>query len=347
MTPPIRFLALVVGGWAAARVVVLVTGGEMPAGTEPVSMRAPTVEIAAKRNVPLPFEAVASSSVSAGPLRKVAFHRPQRTIEQVPAAMRNVERSPVSAKQATVHAPVRTIVTAARQIARKPVTMVPRPTVQPVAVVQASARRLSGSAWMLARGARVAAVASNGVLGGDQAGARVLYRLNRDAGAPLSVSARVSSPLRHAGAEAALGVEWQPVAGAPIRLLVERRQRVSGDGRSAWVVLAHGGVSDRPVAGGLRLDAYAQAGVVGARARDPFADGGATLVSPLTIDGIGDLAVGAGVWGGAQPGAARLDVGPRVTTRIGRARVSLDWRFRVAGGAAPASGPSFTVGTDF
>lgn len=346
MTPPIRFLALAVGGWAAARVVALLTGGEMPAGVEPVSARAPAVEVATKRSLPR-FGAIASSSADAGPLRKAAFHRPRTTVEQAPAAMRNLDRSPVSVKQAAVRAPVRTVVTAARRIAREPVTMALRPTVQPVAVVQASAGRLSGSAWMLARGARVAAVASNGLLGGDQAGARVLYRLNNNAGAPVSVSARVSSPLRHAGAEVAIGVEWQPVAGAPVRLLAERRQRVSGDGRSAWAVLTHGGVSDRLVAGGLRLDAYAQAGVVGARTLDLFADGGATLTRPLDVEDFGNLAVGAGAWGGAQPGAARLDVGPRVTTRIGRARVSLDWRFRVAGEAAPASGPSLTVGTDF
>ena len=347
MTPPIRFLALIIGGWAAARVVVLVAGGELPAGVEPVSMRVPAVEVATKRSAP-PFRNVASSSIDVSPLQKAAFHLPRKAIEQAPAVMREFQETP---KQAALSAPIlpaRMVAIAADQrIAKEPFATALRPVDQPTTVVQPSAGRLTGSAWMLARDARVAAVASNGVLGGDQAGARVLYRLNREAGAPLSLSARVSSPLRHAGAEAAIGVEWQPVAGVPVRLLAERRQRVSGDGRSAWAVLAHGGVSDQRVAGELRLDAYAQAGVVGARARDPFVDGGATLVRPLNVEILGDLAVGAGAWGGAQPGAARLDVGPRVTTRIGRARVSLDWRFRVAGGAAPASGPSLTVGTDF
>jgi hypothetical protein len=40
-----------------------------------------------------------------------------------------------------------------------------------------------------------------------------------------------------------------------------------------------------------------------------------------------------------------------VTTTLGaagvRARVSLDWRFRVAGAAAPGSGPALTVATGF
>lgn len=197
---------------------------------------------------------------------------------------------------------------------------------------------------MLARGGSEAAVASNGLLGGSQAGARLLFRVNDDAAAPLSLSARVSAPLRSNGTEAAIGVEWHPVAGLPVRMLAERRQRLSGDGRSAFALLVHGGVSDRRVAAGLRLDAYAQAGVVGARSRDLFADAGATLVRPLGARGV---AIGAGAWGGVQPGASRLDVGPRITTAVGTARVSLDWRLRVAGSAAPSSGPSLTVGTDF
>lgn len=202
---------------------------------------------------------------------------------------------------------------------------------------------------MLARGGdEVAATASNGLLGASQGGVRLLYRVNDNVSRPFSLSARVTSPLRRQGAEAAAGVEWQPLAGMPVRILAERRQRVSGDGRSAFALLAHGGVSDRRVAAGLRLDAYAQAGVVGALSRDLFADAAATLVRPL---GAGQLAVGAGAWGGVQPGAARLDVGPRITTTLkvaGRStRVSLDWRFRIAGVSAPASGPSLTMGTDF
>lgn len=202
---------------------------------------------------------------------------------------------------------------------------------------------------MLVHGRGEAAAAGNGVLGGSQTGARLLYRINANAANPLSVSGRIASPLRREGTEAALGVEWQPVAGVPVRVLAERRQRVNGEGRSAFALLAHGGVSALPVAAGFRLDAYAQGGVVGARSRDLFADAGATLTRPLGDDR--GLAIGAGAWGGVQPGVARLDVGPRVTTTLGalgpNMRVSLDWRFRVAGDAAPASGPSLTIGTDF
>lgn len=202
---------------------------------------------------------------------------------------------------------------------------------------------------MLINGDGVPRIGDGGVLGGSQTGARLLYRINRDTARPLWASVRIAAPLRRSGVEAAVGVEWQPAAGFPVRVLAERRQRVSGDGRSAFALLAHGGVSGVPVAAGFRLDAYAQGGVVGMQRRDLFADGGATLVRPLGSER--GVAVGAGIWGGAQPSAARLDVGPRITTTLGgaglNARASLDWRFRIVGDAAPGSGPSLTVGTDF
>ncbi len=181
------------------------------------------------------------------------------------------------------------------------------------------------------------------MLGGSQTGARLLFRVNDDLARPVSLSVRASSPLRRDGTEAAVGVEWQPIAGVPVRVLAERRVRVSGEGRSAFALLAHGEVNDRSVAGDWRLDVYAQAGIIGARSRDLFADGGMTLVRPISET----LAIGGGAWGGVQPGAARFDVGPRATVSLGRARLSVDYRFRIAGDAAPASGPALTVSTGF
>ena len=64
-----------------------------------------------------------------------------------------------------------------------------------------------------------------------------------------------------------------------------------------------------------------------------------------------DLLAGAGVWGAAQPGAARLDVGPHIALRIPAAGTSIaiaaDWRFRIAGDARPGSGPTLTIASDF
>jgi hypothetical protein len=195
------------------------------------------------------------------------------------------------------------------------------------------------------RGDGAGPLAPGGTLGGTQAGGRFAYRVNGDVLRPVALSARLYSPRRAAGAEASLGLDWRPLR-LPVHILAERRQALGGEGRSAWSLTLYGGVADEPFAGGLTLDAYAQGGVVGARSRDLFADGAARISLP-----VGSAAVGAGAWGGAQPGAARLDVGPHVSIRIpgagGTLRVSAEWRFRIAGEASPGSGPVLAVGTDF
>jgi hypothetical protein len=106
------------------------------------------------------------------------------------------------------------------------------------------------------------------------------------------------------------------------------------------------GGGGRALPHGLRLDAYGQAGIVGTGARDLFVDGAVRLSAP-----VGPLAVGIGARGAAQPGAARLDAGPslayRVPLRGATVRIEAEWRLRVAGAAAPGSGPALTLATDF
>ena len=55
--------------------------------------------------------------------------------------------------------------------------------------------------------------------------------------------------------------------------------------------------------------------------------------------------------GAVQPGAARVDVGPRLTLRLPQVgeggRIALDWRQRVAGDAHPESGLALTLAADF
>lgn len=204
----------------------------------------------------------------------------------------------------------------------------------------------SGSAWLLLRREEGApTLAPGGTLGGSQAGARLLYRLNRDPSRPLAMSARVYVPLRRIeGAEAALGLDWRPSARLPLHLLAERRQAIGSEGRSAFALTLHGGHSAR--LGRLRIDAYGQAGVVGLRSRDPFADGALRAAVP-----VGPVEAGGGIWGAAQPGAARLDAGPQlaVPLRAGRAnlRLAAEYRFRLAGDAAPGSGPVLSLGAGF
>jgi hypothetical protein len=92
------------------------------------------------------------------------------------------------------------------------------------------------------------------------------------------------------------------------------------------------------------LDGYVQAGVVGLNRRDRFIDGALTVTRPVYRQ----FSAGLGVWGGAQPGVYRLDAGPRVTMRVRpNLKVHVDWRQRLAGNAAPGSGPAVTLAGDF
>jgi hypothetical protein len=203
--------------------------------------------------------------------------------------------------------------------------------------------RWSASAWLLVRDeSSGAALAPGGTLGGSQAGARVTYAL----GGGVALSGRFYLPLRRpAGAEAAAGVDWRPLPELPLNLLAERRQRLGREGRNGFALTLYGGAS-RNLAPRLRLDLYGQTGVVGLHARDLFADGSVRVSRRL-----GPIELGAGAWGAAQPGVARLDAGPSLSWRLpvpnSNLRLQADWRFRIAGDAMPHSGPALTVGADF
>lgn len=207
---------------------------------------------------------------------------------------------------------------------------------------------LSGYAWLFQRGGSAPGLATDGQLGGGQAGVRLDYALTSD----LAATGRFSMPTGASeGKEAAFGLTWQPNADWPIRITVERRVALDDGGRNAFAAFAAGGVGPVDLPGGMKLDAYAQAGVVGAKKRDGFVDGSATVTRPVTTRDDTKLSLGGGVWGAAQPGLSRLDVGPRarIGTKLGKTFVgaSLDWRQRVAGNAEPKSGLALTLDGSF
>ncbi len=165
------------------------------------------------------------------------------------------------------------------------------------------------------------------------------YRL----GNSVALSARAYLPLEQPdGAEIAAGIDWQPLRSIPAHILAERREAVGSSGRSAFSITAYGGFSDAKVIGPVEADSYVQAGAVGMRSRDLFIDGSARLFVRR-----GATKIGGGLWGAAQPGAQRLDIGPHLSRATPVGIVSLDWRFRIAGEASPGSGPVLTVGRDF
>lgn len=217
--------------------------------------------------------------------------------------------------------------------------------------------RQSYSSWSLATwvylregsGAAPEAVAGTSQLGGSQAGLRLAHGFG-DSGR-LSAYGRATIALqRTQQREVALGLAFAPLARLPIDIAFEQRVAVGKEGRTALAIMATGGVSDVTLPAGFRLDAYAQAGVVGARRRDGFADG-AIVVDRRLGGGETSLSLGALAAGAVQPGAARVDVGPRLTLRLPKVgeggRIALDWRQRVAGDARPESGLALTLAADF
>ncbi|QHL89999.1 hypothetical protein GVO57_03095 [Sphingomonas changnyeongensis] len=114
-------------------------------------------------------------------------------------------------------------------------------------------------------------------------------------------------------------------------------------GRNAVALTLFGGVDDVMLPHGLRLSGYGQAGLVGLKRRDAFVDALVRVERPLGAR----LRLGAALWGGAQPGAARLDAGPQLALRLGRMRIAAEWRQRIAGRARPGSGPALSLGADF
>lgn len=211
--------------------------------------------------------------------------------------------------------------------------------------------RWRASSWVLWRdGSTVPSdAAAVGRLGGSQAGIRVEYLLSDRGSARMTAYGRLTSALqRPAAPEAAAGVAFQPVHTIPVTIAAERRIALGAGARNATAIMAVGGFGPMPVAKGLEAEAYAQAGVVGLRRTDLFMDGKMSLLAPVRG---APVRVGAALSGGAQPGVSRLDASPELQLRLplpnANARMSLEWRQRIAGDARPASGLALTLGADF
>lgn len=223
--------------------------------------------------------------------------------------------------------------------------------------------RWSGDAWLLLRpggngfnapGAGLpGAIVPAGFYGGSQAGAVLRYRLAPSSAWRSALYLRAASGIeRPRGEEVALGFSFRPLGKLPVAAMVEGRATRTTTGTVIRPAAAL--VTELPPArlpGGLRAEAYLQAGYVGGRDATGFVDGQARIEKPLVNLGKFRLRAGGGAWGGAQRGANRLDLGPTATLEIPlggvTSRLAADYRFRVAGGAAPGSGPVVTVSVGF
>lgn len=214
--------------------------------------------------------------------------------------------------------------------------------------------RWSADAWLLLRKDTTATVTSGrGSYGKSQAGAVLRYQLVPSSGHRPDAYLRASQALSGVKeSEVALGLAARPLPDLPVAVAAEMRLTRSNGG--TFTRPAAYAVTQLPVfdlALGLRAEAYAQAGYVGGDFATGFVDGQLRLERMFARMGGTQLRLGGGVWGGAQKGAARLDAGPGVTLALDidgtPARVSLDWRFRIAGQAEPSTGPALIISAEF
>ena len=218
----------------------------------------------------------------------------------------------------------------------------------------AAARRWSADGWLYWRsgsGGQLAALQPS--YGRSQAGAVVRFDLAPRSGQRPQAYLRGNTALQGPREqEAALGLSVRPVATVPMRVGGEMRVRDGAYGSEVRpAVLAVTELPPLTLARGVEAEAYAQGGYVGGRFATPFVDAQARAMVDVSEFGGSRLSAGAGVWGGAQKGAARIDVGPSAALRFRlgavNSRLALDYRLRVAGDAQPASGPALTLSAGF
>jgi hypothetical protein len=216
-------------------------------------------------------------------------------------------------------------------------------------------------AFSLIRSGGGGLVSDRPLLGGGQSGIRLGFTPDPLAKRPIELFGRLA--IAHDGidakgrsAQGAIGAAWMPLGRDGPAIGAERLIGIGREGRGAWAIRVSGGawhMADARLP--VDLSAYAEAGAIGARSRDGFAGAQALALYPVTAHKGTRLGIGGGVWGSVQDNevrtASRLELGPgaQLSQRIGKGTIELraDYRFRIAGDAAPGSGPTLTVATQF
>ncbi|MEJ5975251.1 hypothetical protein WG901_01285 [Novosphingobium sp. PS1R-30] len=364
---PLVALIALLGGWVVLRVIVWETSAPTSAVFEtarPViavpASREPT-QATPRPSLPPPYAAQASRFVP--PPAPPQPWSQQGKVLQMPRAVRS---SPMP-REAVEPVPVR--LSAAHQLLwMAALSQIPLPAIASTAVTRpepspglepraASPSRWSADGWLLLRRGGTVSPAGGfapATYGASQVGAVVRYRLAPQSAQRPALYLRGSAALNGSRErEAALGIAARPIAGLPVSVAAEVRVNSQPSGtRAGPAAFAYTEFApvDLPLA--ARAEFYAQAGYVGGNFASAFADGQVRVDRRLVRLGRGELRAGAGIWGGAQKGASRLDVGPTavVGLPIGEragARLGVDWRFRIAGNAVPSSGPALTLSAGF
>lgn len=241
----------------------------------------------------------------------------------------------------------------ARPLAAAPDTMA-RPL--PLRAARPGRARWSGDAWLVWReGIGFAASPAQGVprYGGSQAGAVLRYALAPGSPHRPAIQVRAVQALARSGeGDLAAGLSARPIPAIPLTAHAEARMTRRGSDLTVRpVAFVSAGGETGPVVAGASVRGYVQAGYAWGRGATAFADGSANVERPVWETAGTRASVGAGAWGGAQRGATRLDVGPSASLRFrigpGSARLSADYRWRMAGNASPGSGAALTLSAGF
>lgn len=212
----------------------------------------------------------------------------------------------------------------------------------------------SADGWLLWRNGSGEPVAPGvASYGRSQAGIVVRYRLAAGGMRPEAYARATRTVEGPRQADLAAGLSARPIAALPVRLAAELRISDSAAGRELRpAVFAVTELPPAELPHGWRAEGYAQAGWVGGDFATAFVDGQARIDRRIVRLGEDQaLRAGLAAWGGAQKGAARLDIGPSATVDLDlgdvRSRLAVDYRLRVAGDAKPASGPAMTFSAGF
>lgn len=229
------------------------------------------------------------------------------------------------------------------------------------AELSALRKRWRMDAYSLVREGASGLVSDRPLLGGGQSGIRLGYTPDPLAQRPIELFGRLA--IAHDGlspkgrsTQAAIGAAWMPLGRGGPAVGAERLIALGREGRDAWAIRVSGGAwhtADAKLP--LDLSGYAEAGIVGASSRDGFAGAQALALYPIAMRKGTRIGIGGGVWGSVQDGetrtASRLELGPgaQLSQQIGKGTIELrgEYRFRIAGDAAPGSGPTLTVATRF
>lgn len=362
---PLVALALVLLGWAGARSFLWATAYDPAAGERGAMARRGVVKPA---NPPAPAQG-AHRIQQRGKQSLQPLRRPTTVVPLDPAGAPVVRpKTAVPARIAAAHqllfqAGTATFPATPDELAAGTVPPALTPTAPPLALRRQRLSRWSADGWVLWRqggnGYNLpgrglpGAILYSGAYGASQAGLVLRYRMARDSGHRPALYLRASSGYdRPRGEELAAGLALRPIASLPLAVMGEVRATRIIDAttvRPAAAVVTELPAKDLPF--DLRGEIYAQAGWVGGRSKTAFLDGQARIDRRVGGLDKAELRLGVAGWIGAQRGTNRLDLGPSLRLDLPvagvNARLSADYRMRVAGSAAPGNGLAVTFSAGF